>query len=61
MEPGPHSTIPPRAGSEGNIDCRELVAGSTLYLPVTVPGAMLRLGDGHEAQGNGEVAGTAIE
>ncbi|MGP4005790.1 acetamidase/formamidase family protein [Streptomyces sp. 4N124] len=61
VEPGPHSTIPPRAGSGGNIDCRELVAGSTLYLPVTVPGAMLHLGDGHAAQGNGEVAGTAIE
>jgi acetamidase/formamidase len=61
VEPGPHSTIPPRAESGGNIDCRELVAGSTLYLPVTVPGAMLHLGDGHAAQGNGEVAGTAIE
>ncbi|MGW0759713.1 acetamidase/formamidase family protein [Streptomyces sp. NPDC002814] len=61
VEPGPHSTMPPRAGSGGNIDCRELVAGSTLYLPVTVPGAMLHLGDGHAAQGNGEVAGTAIE
>ncbi|MEU4192439.1 acetamidase/formamidase family protein [Kribbella sp. NPDC026611] len=61
VEPGPHSTFPPRAGSGGNVDCRELVAGSTLYLPVTVPGALLHLGDGHAAQGNGEVAGTAIE
>jgi acetamidase/formamidase len=60
-EPGPHSTIPPRAGSGGNIDCRDLVAGSTLYLPVTVPGALLHLGDGHAAQGHGEVGGTAIE
>lgn len=59
--PGPHSTLPPRAEGGGNIDCRELVAGSTLYLPVTVPGALLHLGDGHAAQGNGEVAGTAIE
>jgi acetamidase/formamidase len=59
-EPGEHSTIPPRA-SGGNIDCRELVAGSTLYLPVTVPGALLCLGDGHGAQGDGEVSGTAIE
>jgi acetamidase/formamidase len=60
-EPGEHSTIPPRADSGGNIDCKELVAGSTLYLPVTVPGALLYLGDGHAAQGDGEVGGTAIE
>ncbi|WP_236792822.1 acetamidase/formamidase family protein [Amycolatopsis sp. GM8] len=60
-EPGAHSTIPPRAAGGGNIDCRELVAGSTLYLPVTVPGARLLLGDGHAAQGDGEVSGTAIE
>jgi acetamidase/formamidase len=59
-EPGEHSTVPPRACG-GNIDCRELVAGSTLYLPVTVPGALLCLGDGHGAQGDGEVSGTAIE
>ena len=60
-EPGEHSTIPPRPVGGGNIDCRDLVAGSTLYLPVTVPGAMLCVGDGHAAQGHGEVAGTAIE
>jgi acetamidase/formamidase len=60
-EPGEHPTQPPRAAGGGNIDCRELVAGSTLYLPVTVPGARLCLGDGHAAQGDGEVAGTAIE
>jgi acetamidase/formamidase len=60
-EPGEHSTIPPRPRSGGNIDCRELVAGSTLYLPVDVPGAYLFLGDGHAAQGDGEVGGTAIE
>ncbi len=60
-EPGEHSTIPPRAACGGNIDCRELVAGSTLFLPVTVPGALLYLGDGHAAQGDGEVGGTAIE
>ncbi|GLY37880.1 acetamidase [Amycolatopsis sp. NBRC 101858] len=60
-EPGPHSTIPPRAAGGGNIDCRDLVAGSTLSLPVTVPGALLHLGDGHAAQGHGEVGGTAIE
>jgi acetamidase/formamidase len=58
---GEHSTIPPRAASGGNIDCRELVAGSTLFLPVSVPGALLYLGDGHAAQGDGEVGGTAIE
>jgi acetamidase/formamidase len=60
-EPGEHSTIPPRPRSGGNIDCRELVAGATLFLPVTVPGALLYLGDGHAAQGDGEVGGTAIE
>jgi acetamidase/formamidase len=60
-EPGEHSTIPPRASAGGNIDCRELVAGTTLFLPVTVPGALLYLGDGHAAQGDGEVGGTAIE
>lgn len=60
-EPGEHSTIPPRPLGGGNIDCRELIAGSTLYLPVTVPGAKLCVGDGHAAQGDGEVAGTAIE
>jgi acetamidase/formamidase len=60
-EPGEHSTIPPRAVAGGNLDCRELVAGSVLYLPVSVPGALLSIGDGHAAQGDGEVAGTAIE
>src|SRR5207253_2358014 len=59
--PGEHSTIPPRAGAGGNIDCKELMAGSTLYLPVNVPGALLYLGDGHAAQGDGEACGTAIE
>jgi acetamidase/formamidase len=60
-EPGEHSTVPPRPGSGGNIDCRELTAGSTLYLPVTVPDALLLVGDGHAAHGDGEVGGTAIE
>jgi len=60
-EPGEHSTIPPRTAGGGNIDCRSLVAGSVLYLPVTVPGALLCVGDGHAAQGDGEVGGTAIE
>ncbi len=52
---------PPRPGHGGNVDCRSLVAGSTLFLPVHVPGAMLCLGDGHAAQGDGEVCGTAVE
>ncbi|MDQ7904439.1 acetamidase/formamidase family protein [Phytohabitans sp. ZYX-F-186] len=59
-EPGEHSTTPPRAYG-GNLDCRELVAGSTLYLPVPVPGGLFSAGDGHAAQGDGEVSGTAIE
>ncbi|NAZ80307.1 acetamidase [Kineococcus sp. R8] len=60
-EPGRHSTVPPRPGTGGNVDCRALVAGSTLHLPVQVPGALLCLGDGHAAQGDGEVGGTALE
>ena len=59
-EPGVHSTIPPRR-SGGNIDCKELVAGATLYLPIPVDGARFSAGDGHAAQGDGEVSGTAIE
>ncbi|HXM55007.1 MAG TPA: acetamidase/formamidase family protein [Candidatus Dormibacteraeota bacterium] len=59
-EPGEHSTAPPRPCG-GNIDCRELVAGSRLFLPVRVPGALFSAGDGHAAQGDGEVSGTAIE
>lgn len=45
----------------GNMDCRELTEGSTLFLPVQCPGALLSLGDGHAAQGDGELSGTAIE
>jgi acetamidase/formamidase len=59
-EPGIHSTIPPRYCG-GNLDCKELVAGSTLYLPVSVPAALFSVGDGHAAQGDGEVCTTAIE
>jgi acetamidase/formamidase len=59
-EPGVHSTAPPRRFG-GNIDCKLLVAGSTLYLPIPVDGALLSAGDGHAAQGDGEVSGTAIE
>ena len=57
---GKHSTIPQRRWG-GNIDCKLLTAGSTLYLPVPVDGALLLAGDGHGAQGDGEVSGTAIE
>ena len=45
----------------GNLDNKDLVAGSTLYLPVHVPGALLSIGDGHGRQGDGEVTGTALE
>jgi acetamidase/formamidase len=45
----------------GNIDCKDLVAGSTIYLPVLNDGALFSTGDGHAAQGHGEVDGTAIE
>jgi acetamidase/formamidase len=45
----------------GNLDNRELVAGSTLSIPVFVPGALFEVGDGHAAQGDGEVDQTAIE
>ncbi|MBZ0314984.1 MAG: acetamidase/formamidase family protein [Anaerolineae bacterium] len=58
--PGPHSTIPPRRWG-GNMDCKELVTGSTLYLPIGVEGALFSTGDGHAAQGDGESGGTAIE
>jgi acetamidase/formamidase len=57
---GPLSTIPPDAHG-GNMDTRHLTAGATLYLPVFHAGARLSMGDGHAAQGDGEVCGTAIE
>jgi acetamidase/formamidase len=59
-DPGVHSTTPPRRCG-GNMDCKELVAGSRLYLPIEVTGGLLSVGDGHAAQGDGEVSGTAIE
>ena len=59
-EPGIHSTAPPRPCG-GNIDCKELVAGTTLFLPIPVEGALLSAGDGHAAQGDGEVSQLAIE
>jgi len=45
----------------GNLDNKELVAGTTLYIPVHTPGALLEIGDGHAGQGNGEVDITALE
>lgn len=54
------STIQPRAHG-GNLDNKELGPGSSLYLPVHAPGALFSCGDGHGAQGDGEVCVTAIE
>lgn len=59
-EPGVHSTQPPRPWG-GNIDCSELVTGTTLFLPVPVEGALFSAGDGHARQGDGEVSQLAIE
>ncbi|WP_375262142.1 acetamidase/formamidase family protein [Palleronia sp.] len=59
-EPGLHSVVPPRRMG-GNLDIRDLAAGTTLYLPVEVAGALFSIGDTHAAQGDGEVCGTAIE
>jgi acetamidase/formamidase len=57
---GALSTIPPyRHG--GNMDTKHLTKGSHLYLPVQTEGALFSIGDGHAAQGDGEVCGTAIE
>ena len=59
-EAGRVSSNPPGRHA-GNMDNKELVAGSTLYVPVFVPGALFEIGDGHAAQGDGEVDQTAIE
>jgi acetamidase/formamidase len=59
-EPGLHSVVPPRRVG-GNLDIRDLAAGTVLYLPVEVAGALFSVGDTHAAQGDGEVCGTAIE
>lgn len=59
-EPGLHSVVPPRRIG-GNMDIRDLAAGTELYLPVEVAGALFSIGDTHAAQGDGEVCGTAIE
>ncbi len=57
---GRHPTAPPRPCG-GNIDCKELVAGTTLFLPISVDGALFSAGDGHARQGDGEVSQLAIE
>jgi len=53
-------TIPPRE-TGGNLDVKQLVKGTTVYLPIWTEGALLSIGDAHFAQGDGEVCGTAIE
>ena len=70
-DPEPEAAIPPEAADGlrtippreigGNMDIRQLVEGSRLWLPVDVPGALFSIGDLHFAQGDGEVCGTAIE
>jgi acetamidase/formamidase len=68
---GSTGVVPPRASGRvnsappgrhaGNLDNKELVAGTTLFIPVSTAGALLEIGDGHAAQGNGEVDITALE
>jgi acetamidase/formamidase len=59
-EPGLHSVVPPRRVG-GNMDIRDMAAGTELYLPVEVKGGLFSVGDTHATQGDGEVCGTAIE
>ncbi len=59
-EAGRWSSVPPWIHA-GNLDNNELVSGTSLFIPVHVPGALFEVGDGHAAQGNGEVDQTAIE
>jgi acetamidase/formamidase len=59
-DPGRYTTVIPGEFG-GNMDIRDLVEGSSLYVPVHVPGALLWTGDSHAAQGNGEVNLTAVE
>jgi amidase len=59
------ASAPPGTGDSGsyggNMDFNEIVEGATVYLPVNVPGALLYVGDGHAAQGDGELTGNALE
>ena len=57
---GAHSTMPPREVG-GNMDNKHLTVGTTLYLPIQVPGALFSTGDAHAAQGDGECCVTAVE
>jgi acetamidase/formamidase len=61
----PPVAAPPGTGDSGrfggNMDFNEVVEGSTVYLPVSVPGALLYFGDGHALQGDGELNGNALE
>lgn len=57
---GTISTLPPRRNG-GNLDNKELTAGATLYLPIFTAGALFSVGDGHGAQGDGEVCVNAVE
>ncbi|MCG8693515.1 MAG: acetamidase/formamidase family protein [Minwuiales bacterium] len=59
-EAGQHSIVPPRRVG-GNMDIRDLAAGTELYLPIEVSGALFSVGDTHAVQGDGEVCGTAVE
>jgi len=59
-ESGGHGTAPPRKNG-GNMDIKQLTAGTTVYLPVWVEGALFSVGDAHGAQGDGEVCITAVE
>jgi acetamidase/formamidase len=64
VAPGPAQAAPPTGDSGGwggNMDFNEVVEGNTVYLPVRNPGALLYLGDGHAAQGDGELNGNALE
>jgi acetamidase/formamidase len=59
-EPGEHPLLPPSRHG-GNMDIRQLGAGASVLLPVGVSGALLSLGDGHAAMGDGEICGTGVE
>jgi acetamidase/formamidase len=63
VAPAPGQAISTATSAEhgGNMDYRGFIAGTTVYFPVHVPGALLHLGDGHALQGDGEIAGTGIE
>lgn len=55
------SSVPPSTKYGGNLDLKHLTAGSTLYIPIHMAGALLFVGDGHARQGDGECCGTALE